>query len=186
MITEERFKKLTPIQWIFHYKEIMKNKKTEIDVSKKLIELMDNLISNDLDFLAAVIDPKKAEQIMDIKNQYRDRISNNSNSTPSKDKDNTSAKKEDVRTDVTMPSFYFEAPKVFPMSAEVDKQSKYILPKYNKKKRKLGIQDDEVNDESLEESAPPFSPAPQVTVNKVKGKKRRKLGIEEGETYGNG
>ena len=38
VITEDRFQKMTPVQWIFHYQEIMKNKMEKMENEHVLFE----------------------------------------------------------------------------------------------------------------------------------------------------
>lgn len=73
VITEERFKKMTPIQWIFHYKEIQRQKQQEMDEKSTIIHLltksmtMSGILSHpDIDLKKAIAniqsDGKNAEE----------------------------------------------------------------------------------------------------------------------------
>jgi len=93
VITEERFKRMTLIQWIFHYLEIMKNKREDNKNSFDMLEdvLKSNLrtISGDLELLGVVMNAERGIQMIDIKQKVKDKsereannIKNGENNTP--------------------------------------------------------------------------------------------------------
>lgn len=62
-MAEERFKNLKPIQWLFHYLEILKFKKQEDRLTSKALEL----ILDRLEILWLTTDRKLGKQLLDLK-----------------------------------------------------------------------------------------------------------------------
>lgn len=57
MITEERFQKMTEIQWIFHYLETVAEEKEQTKYEIKIVEALFSVIKNNSEMIAAYTNP---------------------------------------------------------------------------------------------------------------------------------
>lgn len=58
VITEERFQKMTDVQWIFHYLETVAEEKAKSKYEIKMMETLLSVIKNNSDMIAAYTNPK--------------------------------------------------------------------------------------------------------------------------------
>jgi hypothetical protein len=65
VITEERFQKLTPAQWVFHYREIMKFKKLERKERENILDV----ICEYLELVGSMANPEAGKALRDVKQQ---------------------------------------------------------------------------------------------------------------------
>jgi hypothetical protein len=71
VITEERYQKMTPIQWQFQYASIMKRKSEDRKNYYTDSVLIQDILSRDIDALSMVINRDIAKQYIEIKEDER-------------------------------------------------------------------------------------------------------------------
>lgn len=116
LITEERFQKLTFAQWLFHYKEILQSEKEQNDKFGVLLSY--------LELVGSMANPAAGKKLQEMKElqEHRDELS------------------PEALTE-NMEELMASIPKT--LEIKLQDSSKFILPKYDKKKeRKLGIDKD--------------------------------------------
>ncbi|MCX8074099.1 MAG: hypothetical protein N2749_00735 [Clostridia bacterium] len=147
VITEERFKKMTVAQWIFHYIEIMKHKKEDISVLNDLLKYNIRTISEDIDLLGVVINSEGGKSMIEIKRKFRedqdqnqDKAKDNKNSKNTNDVvSNTNEILND--TDKELLDFFNSVPETMAPTKEQINIDKYCLPTVDvKEKMKLGFE----------------------------------------------
>lgn len=62
-MAEDRFKNLTPLQWMFHYKEIQKYRKVDIDRQTDILEV----ILDRLELLVVAVNPELGGKLLKLK-----------------------------------------------------------------------------------------------------------------------
>lgn len=69
MITEERFQKMTNVQWIFHYLETVAEEKEQVKYEINLVKALFSVIKNNSEMIAAYTNPKIYAKVnQDIQN----------------------------------------------------------------------------------------------------------------------
>lgn len=124
-ITEDRFQKMSFVQWFFHYKEIQKHKTHEANFDKSKFEFykaMIDRVCDRLDFVALMVDREAAGQV--LKDQHG--------------KDPAEVEKELMED-------YEELKKSLPDTIMVDltKKNEFILPKIQRPKPGIFMEDGE-------------------------------------------
>lgn len=66
-LSEERFRNLTPSQWLFHYREVLKLRARELDYQDGLFQTL----SDRLELLWLVVNPEMGKKLIDLKNQSK-------------------------------------------------------------------------------------------------------------------
>lgn len=67
VISEERYQKMTPIQWIFQHRVVQKNKKRNFEETM----MLNDLLAEDIETLAMVFDPKIGKAFLEKKAEIR-------------------------------------------------------------------------------------------------------------------
>lgn len=114
LITEKRFQDLTDVQWIFHYKEIVRQKEEE---DKDVVDVV-KAIKSYIDQLGVIVSPERAKKLMEAID--------------------TKDHQAEIPNDETLPDFWDSIKENIPSSISVpeEKDRKFFLPK---KKVKKGI-----------------------------------------------
>ena len=128
MITEGRFKKLTHAQWLFHYREVMKQKEKEIDQTAEFFKIAKNMFDtllDRLDMIGFMANPDLGAKVQEEKEKLKRQENKNSQG------------KDELET------FFDEIKNSTPetltlIREDKDNKSKFILP--TKKRRKVGIE----------------------------------------------
>lgn len=139
---------MTVAQWVFHYIEIMKNKKEDTELLSNLIKHGLSTISEDIDLLGVLINPEGSKSLMEIKRKYRD--GNNTETNNVVDNTHQSISNNDVLndTDKELLEFFNDVPETMTPTEQQLNVGKYCLPTVDvKKKMKLGF---EVLDNAIE------------------------------------
>jgi hypothetical protein len=131
VITEDRFKKLSYIQWWFHYKEIMKQREQKMAETTEIIKIARSMFETLLDrfeLLGFMSNPELGKKLYEDKEARKHQAEGTS-------------KHDDLI------SFFEEMKNSTPETLDIaldpnEFKTKYILPK---KKRKVGI---EINDKA--------------------------------------
>ena len=110
VVTEERFKNLTHLQWLYHYKEIRKYKDAEFEKDKTILEILIKKLEENAELSGLLTFEKVAKEYLDKKQ---------SDKKPEISESEEEDFKEFMKT-------------LKPLIAEIPDEDKYILPKYNK------------------------------------------------------
>lgn len=115
---------MTMAQWIFHYLEVTKYQNKLRKEQFDLIETLINIFDSRIDLLLAFIDMDLFNKWQEVRNKKID------------------ANNEVVlsESDEELLKFLQSAPKVLTIPDSVVKEQKFILPKYHRRKPKLGIE----------------------------------------------
>lgn len=145
VITEERYQKMTPIQWQFQYASIMKRKSEDRKNYYTDSVLIQDILSRDIDALSMVINRDIAKQYIEIKEDERknrqNRLLEESQSQDKKEK--VENKNDNVNTlnindeealQEYMKKYYDAVPNTITIPAQVINANRYFLPKFNKDK----------------------------------------------------
>jgi hypothetical protein len=127
VITEDRFKRLTHVQWWFHYKEILKQKEREVGETTEILKVartMFDLLMDKLDQVGFMTNPDLGSKLYEEKEKKK-----REDSGEPAPQDDLAAFFESIK-DITPETLTVEF-------EDKDKKSKFILPKA---KRKVGIQ----------------------------------------------
>jgi hypothetical protein len=115
VITEERFQKMTTIQWLFHYREIKKFKDKESEKEKFLIELFKNY----MELVGTMANPESGKKLQEAREVQQ------------------------FKQEITPENFvegWETLKKIIPPVLRVENKSKFFLPKVNRKRvRELGV-----------------------------------------------
>ena len=120
VITEKRFQKLTFIQWVFHYHEVLQNRKREYKRTDSALEA----ILQTLESVGILTNPELALKAIDSQKSEK--------------------AKRDIETgEDPMLKFYNEmqekSPATLTVKFDKDEKDKFFLPKYDRKKKQLSI-----------------------------------------------
>lgn len=63
VITEERFQKLTPLQWLFHYKEVMQGRNRDKEYVESLVESLQYY----LELVGTMANPAAGKELQEFK-----------------------------------------------------------------------------------------------------------------------
>lgn len=113
VITEERFQKMTTVQWIFHYKEVMQGKEEQELIIKRLF--------TQLELVGTMANPPSGKALADMRKIAEER--------KELDADNFEVFFEDLK-------------KRIPSGLTIklkDAPNKFLLPKYKREGKNLGI-----------------------------------------------
>lgn len=110
VITEERFQKMTTVQWLFHFKEVMKGKEDDEATLQRLF--------SKLEFVGTMANPSSGSKLVEMRKMEAER--------EEIDGDNFEVFFEDLKTKI---------PGALTIKLK-DEPNKFILPKFNKN---LGI-----------------------------------------------
>ena len=149
VITEERFQKMTTVQWLFHYKEIMKYKNKEIKQSK----LMNDSMVDSLYLMGYIFNSEKTSNFIDAIKKAKEKQNNKNKKTePSSDSQKTeeiNIDNVDISDEAAVKSVFEDMYKNTPETVSIPtkvltRDSKLNLPKFNssdfkKKKGSIGI-----------------------------------------------
>lgn len=137
VLTEERFQKMTPIQWIFHYMEIMKFSNKE---KKIFVERLDD-INLGIQAFYLLIDKDRGLSLIDsvskIKEQVRKKDGAKKSSNDSAP-DNANDELPDLLSseEKELWAFMEEQPKIIKETKEMRNIGRHILPTRNVKELK--------------------------------------------------
>ena len=172
VITEDRFKKLTVVQWIFHYLEVMKNKKEDnkigLEIMDAVIKANIRTITEDLELLGLVVDKDRGVQVMEIKQKAREQSEKDKKAKELGIDTVTEEGPEFTSEDAELMAFFNSQPETREASSEQSNIGKFFLPAVDiKKKMSLGFEDS-FSEETL---------APRTTSKDM----AKNLGFGEGE-----
>jgi hypothetical protein len=196
VITEERFQKMTPIQWNFQYRAI---KKYRSELRKQEIQnqiLLQSMLAEDIETLAMVINPKIAKEFIEMKSKRRNEIREKLLPSDSKKKTDGSNAPTINNVDITdekaleeiMRRDYDTVPDTIIVPAAVINQNKFVLPKFSKgslkDKNRRFIQ---MSPEKAVEKTTTIDMPSIKIVPKTSRKNKGKITLTgEGENHGNG
>jgi len=120
VITEERFQKMTPAQWQFHYLEIIKNRKEKFDYFIKPI-------LNHLELTGTMANPQAGKKLREIREM--------DDAKADLSEENFAEHFEDLKSKIPN--------KLVVNIPEEDQRNKYILPVYKREEKEFGIKFDD-------------------------------------------
>lgn len=191
VITEERFQKMTPVQWQFQYAAIMKNKIEYRSRDFKDSVILQNLLAKDIETLAVVMNPKEAEKFINWKAEYRKKTTdlifnpdqNKKQEMQGNDDINSLNIHDEKAVEAYMNKYYKSAPDVITIPARVINQNRYILPKFSRSKILKESKKCSTKNEPLQENR---AEIPDIKIV-PKSRKRGKINLpESGGNNGNG
>lgn len=135
VITEERFQKLTPIQWIYHYMEVMKFNNKE---KKLFVEKLDD-INLGIQAFYILIDKNRGLELIESVSKIKEQVRNKPQKAKEASSKNSS---EDELPDLLSSeekelwAFMEQQPKVIKETREMQNVGRHLLPKRSVKELK--------------------------------------------------
>lgn len=203
VITEDRYQKMTPIQWQFQYLMIQNYRANHRKHELQNELLLQDILSQDIETLSMVINPDISDKFMRLKREHREKsrakiFDNNKVSETNTKTDETNINNIDIHDDQAvqnyMEKYYDTVPDTITIPAQVINQNRYVLPKFNKeqvlkKSKRKFIQLEPNNGQqnvSIEKVSTQTSELTNIKIVPKSKNNRKKINLpKEGEENGN-
>jgi hypothetical protein len=148
VITEERFQKMTVAQWIFHYIEIKKGKKEDVEISSDVLKLNLRTITEDIELLGVVFNKNNGLAMINTKAEIREKIkANTDEKKPTPENENEAVLRSE---DEELWEFFNSVPDSMEAAKEQADTGRYFLPTVDIKQMKLGFEENNETEEPKE------------------------------------
>lgn len=137
---------MTVAQWLFHYFEIMKQKKEDVNIISDLLKYNFRSISEDIDLLGLIINPDTGKSMIEIKRKYREENVENENKKAKVSENDSIIDDSGILTseDKELLDFFNSVPDVMTPTQQQANIDKYCLPTVDiKEKMKLGFEEEQ-------------------------------------------